>query len=53
MTFALSCGQNIKLSEDRKSAERVKSYSKGIVISDVPLPNDRLFQVLYISIPVL
>ena len=43
--FASSHGPNVQLGLDCRSAKRVSSYSKGIVISSAPLPNNKLFQV--------
>ena len=45
MHWSSECGSNVQLLSDYRSAKRTKSYSKGILISSSPLPNDRLFQV--------
>lgn len=47
--FASSHGPNVQLGLDYRSAKRVSSYSKGIVISSAPLPNNKLFQVYVFS----
>lgn len=35
--FSENCGKNIQLSEDKKTAQRVKSYNQGIVVTTKPL----------------
>lgn len=45
MLFSALCGENVRLSEDKMVARRVKSYSKAITLSSTPLPSNRIFQV--------
>ncbi|XP_032236441.2 neuralized-like protein 4 isoform X1 [Nematostella vectensis] len=43
--FSRHCGQHVRLDNRRVSARRVASYNYGVVLSDVPLLHNALFQI--------
>ena len=44
-TFHHRHGLNIRLIRDGNVASRVSSYNNGIVFSEIPIPNEHMFQV--------
>eukprot|EP00731_Ephydatia_muelleri_P015505 Em0008g1225a len=44
VTFAPTHSENIRLENGGRCACRFKSYSKGLVVTSVPLPSGQLFQ---------
>ena len=45
MTFYYDCAENIVIKNDGKTAERCRGYDHAVVVSQDPLPDNKLFQV--------
>lgn len=48
--FSETCGKNIQLQDDKKSAQRTKSYNQGIVVTTKPLCKGHSISVSFIFI---